>query len=153
MDLVASGGVEFRDFKGQGRDQYVSPVFEIGLNYTPFDGTKLSISANRRTLNSAVLAGQDYAVTNFTVNIQQRVLTRLYLAASAGYENSDYFSAIAGGMSNRRDDYYFVQPSIAVSVTRFWTVGAYYLHRANNSSVDAFSFHDNQVGLRTSLVF
>ena len=128
-------------------------MFEIGLNYTPFDGTKLSLSANRRTLNSAVLAGQDYAVTNFTVNIQQRLLARFYLAASAGYENSDYFSAIAGGVSNRRDDYYFVQPSIAVSVTRFWTVGAYYLHRANNSSVDAFSFHDNQVGLRTSLVF
>src|SRR5207248_9741716 len=118
MDLVASGGVEFRDFKGQGRDQYVSPVFEIGLNYMPFDGTKLSINANRRTLNSAVLAGQDYAVTNFTVNIQQRLLARFYLAASAGYENSDYFSAIAGGAANRRDDYYFIQPSIAISVTR-----------------------------------
>ncbi len=153
IDLVASAGVEFRNFKGQGRDQYVSPVFEIGLNYLPFDGTKLSVTSNRRTLNSAVLAGQDYAVTNVTVNIQQRLLARVYLAASAGYENSDYFSAIAGGTSNRRDHYYFVEPSIAVRLTRFWTVGAYYQHRTNNSSVDAFSFHDNQVGLRTSLVF
>jgi hypothetical protein len=153
IDLTASAGVEFRSFKGQGRKQYVSPVFEIGMNYVPFDGTKLSLTANRRTLNSAVLAGQDYAVTNVTVNIQQRLLTRFYLAASAGYEHSDYFSAIVGGTSNRRDDYYFIEPSIAVSVTRFWTVGAYYLHRANNSSSDAFTFHDNQVGLRTSLIF
>lgn len=153
MDLVASGGVEFRSFNGEGRDQYVSPVFEIGLNYAPFDGTKMSLTANRRTLNSAVLAGQDYAVTNFTLNIQQRLLSRVYLAGSVGYENSDYFSAIAGGSSNRRDDYFFVEPSIAVRVTRFWTVGAYYLHRANNSSLDDFTFHDNQVGFRTSLVF
>jgi len=153
MDLVTSAGVEFRSFKGQGRDQYVSPVFEIGLNYLPFDGTKLSLTANRRTLNSAVLAGQDYAVTNITANIQQRLLARIYLAASVGYENSNYFSAIAGVTSNRQDDYYFVEPSIAVRMTRFWTVGAYYLHRANNSSDDAFTFHDNQVGLRTSLVF
>ena len=153
MDLVASAGVEFRNFKGQGRDQYVSPVFEIGLNYMPFDGTRLSLTTNRRTLNSAVLAGQDYAVTNFTINIQQRFLSRFYLAASAGYENSDYFSALAGGSSSRQDDYFFVEPSVAIRVTRFWTVGAYYLHRANNSSADAFTFHDNQVGLRTSLVF
>jgi hypothetical protein len=145
--------VEFRNFKGQGRDQYVSPVFEIGLNYMPFDGTRLSLTTNRRTLNSAVLAGQDYAVTNFTINIQQRFLSRFYLAASAGYENSDYFSALAGGSSSRQDDYFFVEPSVAIRVTRFWTVGAYYLHRANNSSADAFTFHDNQVGLRTSLVF
>jgi hypothetical protein len=153
IDLTASGGVEFRNFKGQGRDQYISPVFEVGVNYTPFDGTRLSLTANRRTLNSAVLAGQDFAVTNVTVNLQQRLFARVYLSVSGGYENSDYFSAIAAGSSDRRDDYYFIQPSIAVRVTRFWTVGAYYQHRANNSSLDAFSFHDNQVGLRTSLTF
>lgn len=153
MDFVASGGVEFRDFKSGGQDQYTSPVFEMGLNYTPFDGTKLSATANRRTLNSAVLTGQDYAVTNFTVGVQQRFLQRFYLGLNAGYENADYFSTIAAINSTRDDDYYFVEPSIAVRVTRFWTVGAYYLHRANTSSFDAFSFHDNQVGLRTALTF
>ena len=153
IDLTASGGVEFRDFKGQGRDQYISPVFEVGLNYLPFDGTRVSIAANRRTLNSAVLAGQDYAVTNFTASVQQRLFSRIYLAVSAGYENSDYFSAVTGGTSNRSDDYYFVQPSIAIRATRFWTVDAYYQHRTNNSSIDAFSFYDNQVGLRTSVAF
>ena len=153
MDFLASGGVEFRDFKGGGRDQYVSPVFEIGLNYAPFDGTKLSLTANRRTLNSAVLAGQNYAVTNFTMGVQQRVFGRLYLGLTGGYENADYFSTLAGIASTRDDDYYFIQPSIAVRVTRFWTVGAYYMHRENTSSFDAFSFHDNQVGLRTSLTF
>ena len=153
LDFLASGGVEFRDFKDGGRDQYVSPVFEMGLNYAPFDGTKLSLASNRRTLNSAVLTGQNYAITNLTFGVQQRFLQRFYLGLNVGYENADYFSTLASIGSTRDDDYYFVEPSIAVRVTRFWTVGAYYLHRQNTSSFDAFSFHDNQVGLRTSLTF
>jgi hypothetical protein len=153
IDLRASAGVEFRDFEGQGRDQYVSPVFDVGLNYLPFDGTTFSFTANRHTLNSAVLAGQDFATTTFTVSATQRLFDRFSVAGNVGYEKSDYFSAIAGGASNRTDNYFFVEPSIAVRVTRFWTVGAYYLHRANDSSFNAFSFHDNQVGVRTSLTF
>jgi Putative beta-barrel porin 2 len=153
IDVRASAGVEFRNFEGQGRDQYVSPVFDFGLNYLPFDGTTFSLTANRHLLNSAVLAGQDFATTSFTVSASQRLVDRISVAGSVGYENSDYFSAIAGGVSNRRDNYFFVEPSIAVRVTRFWTVGAYYLHRANDSSFNAFSFHDNQVGVRTSLTF
>lgn len=153
IDVRASAGIEFRNFEGQGRDQYVSPVFDFGLNYLPFDGTTFSLAANRHLLNSAVLAGQDFATTSFTVSASQRLVDRISVAGSVGYENSDYFSAIAGGVSNRTDNYFFVEPSIAVRVTRFWTVGAYYLHRANDSSFNAFSFHDNQVGVRTSLTF
>ena len=153
IDLVASAGVEVRHFDGDLRDEYTSPVFEIGLNYLPFDGTHLSLTATRRTLNSAVLAAQDYAVTNFTVAIQQRLLRRFSLGLNAGYENSDYFSTVGAPGPTRTDDYFFVQPSIAVSVTRFWTMGAYYLHRVNNSSFDAFDFHDNQVGIRSTLEF
>jgi hypothetical protein len=153
IDFVASGGCEFRHFEGDLRDQYVSPVFEIGFHYEPFDGTKISLTANRRTLNSAVLSSQDYAVTNFSAGIQQRLLNRFYLGVNAGYENSDYFSTISNAGSTRQDDYFFVQPSIAVRLTRFSSVGAYYLYRTNSSSFDAFSFHDNQVGLRASLKF
>jgi hypothetical protein len=153
IDFAASGGVEFRHFDGDMREQYVSPVFEIGMNYAPFDGTKISITANRRTLNSAVLVSQDYAVTNISIGVQQRLLQRFFLGVNAGYENSDYFSTIGSTGVGRADNYFFVQPSIAVKVTRFWTVGAYYLHRTNDSSFDAFSFHDNQFGLRSSLTF
>jgi putative beta-barrel porin BBP2 len=153
IDVAASGGVEFRHFDGDMRDQYTSPVFEGTLNYAPFDGTKVSLTANRRILNSAVLASQNYAVTNISVGVQQRFMQRFFLGVNAGYENSDYFSTVGTTGPDRNDNYFFVQPSIAVRVTRFWTVGAYYLHRANDSSFDAFSFHDNQVGLRSTLTF
>ena len=153
IDFAGSVGVEFRHFEGDTRDTHTAPVFELGVNYTPFDGTKISLTANRRILNSAVLAQQNYTVTNITVGIQQRLVQRVFLSFNGGYENSDYFSTTGSTAPSRNDDYFFVQPSIAVSVTRFWTVGAYYLHRVNSSSFDAFEFHDNQVGIRSTLVF
>ena len=153
IDFAATGGVEVRHFDGGFRDEYVSPVFEIGLNYAPFDGTKITLTANSRTLNSAVLVAQDYLVTNISVGVQQRLLQRIFLGINAGYERADYFSTVAAPGDGRIDDYVFVQPSVAVAVTRYWTVGAYYLHRSNSSSFDAFGFHDNQVGLRSTLEF
>jgi hypothetical protein len=134
-------------------ETHVSPIFEIGVNYTPFDGTRISLAANRHIYNSAVLADQNYTMTNITGGIQQRLFQRLFLGFNGGYETSDYFSTTGAAAPSRNDDYFFVQPSIAVSVTRFWTLGAYYLHRVNSSTFDAFDFHDNQVGLRSTLEF
>ena len=153
IDLFASGGVEFRHFDGDLRDPYTTPIYEIGINYQPFDGTQVSLTANRHVLNSAVLFAQNYAVTNITLGVQQRLLQRFTVGFNFGYERADYFSTIGATLASRDDDYFFVEPSISVRVTRFWTVGAYYLHRANDSSLDVFSFHDNQVGLRSSLTF
>ena len=153
VDFAGTAGIEVRHFEGDMRDEYVSPVFEMRMGYAPFDGTKITLTANRRTLNSAVLAAQNYAVTNFSVGVQQRFLGRFFLGLNAGYETSDYFSTVGSTAPERDDDYFFVQPSIGVKVTRFWSVGAYYLRRQNSSSFDAFSFHDNQVGLRSTLEF
>jgi hypothetical protein len=153
IDFAATAGAEFRHFEGDMRDQYISPVFELRMNYAPFDGTKIFASANRRTLNSAVLAAQNYSVTNVSVGVQQRLMQRFFLGVNAGYEMSDYFSTIGSTADTRNDHYFFVQPSIGVRVTRFWNVGAYYLRRQNDSSFDLFSFHDNQVGLRSSVEF
>jgi len=154
ISLNASGGVEFRQFEDDAMDYtYISPVYEVGATYQPFDGTTLTLRGNRRTQNSAVLAGQDYASTNITFGVRQRLLRRIYLGLAAGYENSNYFSTSDAIDASREDNYFFVQPAVDVTLTRYWTVGAYYLHRENNSSSEFFGFYDNQFGLRTSLTF
>jgi len=153
ISVNVSGGVEFRQFEHNSRDQYVSPVFDLSLSYQPFDPTTITLSGSRSTYNSGVLAGQDFAQTSFNVSLRQRLLQRFYLAVSAGYQNSDYFSTVNGVLANRRDDYYFIEPSLDFSITRFWTVGGYYLHRQNDSASQNFSFYDQQVGVRTTLTF
>jgi hypothetical protein len=153
LSLNASGGVEFRQFEHSSRDTYISPVFEIDGTYQPFVATSFTLAMSRRTLNSAVLAGQDFASTTVSVGGRQRLFQRVYLALNVGYQNSDYFSTIDGVSADRSDDYYFVMPGLDVMITRFWSFGAYYLHRQDDSSVEFFSFDNNQVGVRTVLTF
>jgi len=153
VSFNATGGVEFRQFEHSSRGTYISPVFEVDATYQPFAATSLSLAISRRTLNSAVLLDQDFASTTVSVGVRQRLFQRAYLGLNIGYQNSDYFSTISGFNANRNDDYYFVQPSLDVMITRFWSVGGYYLHRQDDSSVDAFSFENNQVGFRTVLTF
>ena len=153
ISLNFSGGVEFRQFENNSRGQYISPVFELSASYQPFDATSFSLSGSRRTFNSGVLAGQDFAGTTITVGFRQRLLQRFYVGVSGGYQNSDYFSTVNGVAANRQDNYYFIEPSLDFSITRFWTIGGYYLHRQNDSSFQFFKFDDNQFGFRTGLVF
>jgi hypothetical protein len=153
VSATLSAGVEFRQVTNGGAEDNGSPIFEGNLFYQPFDGTSLAFSLSRRTMNSATLAGQDFHSTSIILSARQRFLQRLYFGLTVGYENSEYFSTLAGLSSNRSDDYYFQQASLDLSITSFWTGGVYYFYRKSDSSLSAFSFYDNQYGLRTSFTF
>jgi len=148
-----SAGLEFRQVSGSDLTDNGSPVFEGNLFYQPFDGTSLALTFSRRTLNSATLASQNFHSTSAILSGRQRFLQRIYLGLSVGYENSGYFSTVNGNAADRTDDYYFLQVSLDLDLTRFWSAGLYYLYRESDSSLDIYSFYDNQFGFRTSLQY
>ena len=152
LGLYASGGVEFRQFDGD-RSAYTTPVFEVGLSYYPFDGSTFTLAAGRRIYNSGFEAGQDFTNTYVVGRFQQRLFHRLYFGLAAGYEKSNYFAADDNIDASRDDDYWFIEPSLDVLITRWLSAGVYYLHREDNSNVDFFSFDDNQVGVRATVRF
>lgn len=149
----ASAGVEVRQFEGESREQYVSPVLQLGALYRPFPGTELKLNGRRRTQSSATLAGQDYSTTSFDLAGRQRLFRRLALGLAVGYENAGYFNALSQVEVTRNDNYYYVSPSADVLVTRYAAIGIYYLRRQNETSDNLFSFKDNQIGLRCTVVF
>jgi len=152
FNLYASGGVEFRQFNGN-RGTYTSPVFEVGSIYHPFAGTNLTLAAGRRIYNSGFLPEQDFATTYVVARFQQRLFQRVYFGLGVGYENSDYFATARNVSAPRNDDYWFIEPSVDVLITRWLSTGVYYLHRRDSSSESFFSFYDNQVGVRATLRF
>jgi Uncharacterized protein conserved in bacteria (DUF2320). len=152
LGLYASAGAEFRQFDGN-RNTYVTPVFEVGLTYYPFDGSIFTLAAGRRIYNSGFEPGQDFTNTYVVGRFQQRLFHRVYLGLGAGYENADYFAADDDVNATRDDDYWFIEPSLDVLITRWLSAGVYYLHREDNSNVDFFSFDDNQVGWRVTVRF
>lgn len=152
LNIYASAGVEFRQFDGN-RGDYVSPVFEVGATYTPFVDTTFTLAAGRRIYNSGYLANQDFGGTYVVGRFQQRLFRRVYLGLTAGYENDNYISTDSGVSATRNDDYWFIEPSVDVLITRWLSTGAYYLHRQDSSSDAFFSFYDNQVGVRATVRF
>ena len=150
ISLSLSAGLEFRQF-GDGNS--ISPVYEIAGTYRPFENTAITIAGSRRTVSSASLAGQDYSDTNISVTFSQRLFSRVNLSLGVGYQNLDYLSATTGASTARSDNYFYIEPSIDVDITRYWSVGFYYLYREDSSTLALFSFYDNQFGVRTSLTF
>jgi hypothetical protein len=150
--LYASAGVEFRQFDGN-RSTYISPVFEVGSIYTPFSGTTITFAAGRRIYNSGYFANQDFGSTYVVGRFQQRLFRRIYFGLGAGYENSDYIATDRDVNASRNDDYWFIEPSVDVLITRWLSAGVYYLHREDISDIDFFSWDDNQVGVRATVRF
>jgi hypothetical protein len=152
ISVSATAGAEFRQFSGVSGSE-INPVYTLSASYTPFDGTAISLTGSSQTYNSASFTGQDYSETTINLSVTQRFMQRFFLGFAVGYTNSSYFSAAQGVTATRNDDFYYIDPSIDFNVTRYWTFGAYYVHREDTSSFAFFSFKDNQVGIRTRLTF
>jgi hypothetical protein len=153
LDIIA--GVESRSFQNFARGTYTTPVFAMSATYSPRDSTKLALVASRQIYNSAAATAQDYVDTSVGGMIRQRVCKQLYLAALAGYEHVEYFNAIDLPMPlpTLRADYFYVQPSADILLTRYWSFGGYYLRRQNSGSVSIVDFYSNEFGLRTTIKF
>jgi hypothetical protein len=152
FNVYASAGVEFRQFDGN-RGEYTSPVFEVGLAHHPFDGTTFTLAAGRRIYPSGFLDDQDFATTYIAARFQQRLFRRVYFGLGGGYEHANYFATDRDVSATLDSDYWFIEPSVDVLITRWLSAGVYYLHRQDVSSVDSFSWYDNQVGVRATLRF
>jgi hypothetical protein len=77
-----------------------------------------------------------------------------------GYEHSNYLSTDRDVSATRDDDYWFIEPSLDVLITRWLSAGVYYLHREQSSNdngapngQDFFNWEDNQVGVRATVRF
>ena len=157
FDVIA--GAEFRKFESSSqtiaRGSYSTPVFSISASWLPCDSTRIIFGATRQILNSAAQTAQDYVDTNLSITVRERLSRRLYFIVLGGYEHVDYFNTIDSTMPlpTLSDDYFYVQPSIDILLTRFWSLGGYYLRRQNSGSVSMVDFYSNEYGVRTSIKF
>jgi hypothetical protein len=152
FNLYGSAGVEFRQFDGN-RGEYTSPVFEVGLVHHPFDGTTFTLAAGRRIYASGFLDNQDFGSTYIAARFQQRLFQRVYFGLGGGYEHDNYFATDRDVSATRDNDYWFIEPSVDVLITRWLSAGVYYLHRQDVSSDNFFTWDDNQVGVRATVRF
>ena len=87
--------------------------------------------------------------------IRERVCKQLYLTLLGGCEHVEYFNTIDLPMPlpTLRDDYFYVQPSADILLTRYWSFGGYYLRRQNSGSISTVDFYSNEAGVWTTIKF
>ena len=141
LNFKFSGGVEAREFEGRDNIK-ITPVFSLGLEYRPFDGTGISMIGYRNISAASSLTGQDVTATGFEIAATQRFLQKFIAGINFGYENDVYFatSGETPADSDRVDNYLFVRPKLSYSLVRWASVNVFYEYRRTVSSQTTSSF-------------
>ena len=153
IDVNLQAGGEYRQY--QGEPDRVFPIFDFSVNYTPFDGTLLSVSGYRSDVISYSEIGDDYLSTAVQLNLRQRFLRNFFVVASGGYTLADYQSegaaATTGG--GRRDDYYFANLGLEWDPREWISVSGRAQASQDKSTFQQNSFNDTQVDIQTALQY
>ncbi len=151
IDLRMSVGVETREYAG-GDDMRITPVFSLGGEYRPFDGTSITLLGFRNVSGSSSVNDQDFIATGVTLGIKQRI-QKYTVGISAGYENDTYYGTTSDSETNRVDNFIFVRPTISYDFIEWLKVEVFYEYRNNDSTYVNNAFYDNRVGIELDAKF
>jgi hypothetical protein len=98
------GGVEDRQFLSGGAADLINTVFGATVQYQPFEQTKISLTGERVVSASYLQNNQVTESTGISVSLNQRLVKKLSLDLSGGYQTVKYISSNSS-VSNRKDDY------------------------------------------------
>ena len=150
-DVSLSVGGEWRSYD-DGTTSF-GPVFSLSGNFRPLETTSISVEGHRNEQNSAVLNGQNYIATGFSVAIRQQLRERLSGFLSFSFNRAEYKATERNVHATRNDDYYLLRYGLDAIIGRSWTIGVFHQYREDISSDESFSFDNNQVGLQATWAY
>jgi hypothetical protein len=139
------GGVEDRQFLSGGAGNLINPVFDVSVQYQPFEQTKISLTGER-VVSSSYLQNQVTESTGVSASLNQRLLKKLFLDLSGGYQTVKYISSLNTSLSNRKDDYDYLHAQLGYAFLKRGTLAVFYQISRNDSSQPGYSFTSHQVG-------
>ena len=160
------------DSQGGGGGTTISPNFNIGVGYDPFDSTKLSLYGYESVQASSGNTAQTVQNTGVGFSASQRILHRFFLGFTFSYTHSQYnntggtgevlvstpgspgtnFVATAETSGSTQDNIVY-RPSFTFSPTLWSSVGLYYQYLDNEVTGSGVGYHDNQAGVSASIQF
>ncbi len=143
-------GAEHRTFDN-GSDSY--PVGELRFDWEAMAGTKLFVRGYRREEVSAFLTGQNYRITGIAAGISQRFSDRWLGRLELGYEKASYSQVSGPGTAGRKDEIYFVRPSVEYEVNDRFRTSYYYQFSKDQSNLAGFGYTNHQVGVSAAYDF
>jgi hypothetical protein len=153
ISFQLSGGLHDQQYLSGGAGDLVSPIFDATIQYQPFEQTRFSVSASR-TVSSSYFQNQVTENTGVSVDLNQRLLGRLFLNLSGGYAKTKYVASATGPSTaaGRNDDVYSFNARLTCPLLKRATISVFYGYSENSSSQSGFTsgsgfgYTSNQVG-------
>ena len=139
------GGVEDRQFLSGSASDLINPVFGASIQYQPFEQTKISLTGERAVSASYLQNNQVTESTSISVGLNQRLLGKIFLDLSGGYQTVKYISSNSS-VSSRRDDYDYLNAQLSCAILKRGTIAVFYQISRDDSSQAGYSFTSHQVG-------
>ena len=144
----SSLGVEFRQYDS-GESGNLNPVLGITGTYQLREGTTLNLEGHSLQEPSPY-GGYNDTRWGGGAGVRQRLFSRVYVDASAGYDNIRYnFYGTQGQPSSSRSDNYFSgRLTFEYEFNRHVVGSLFYTYYRDNSSYVAYSYDDTVLGLK-----
>ncbi len=152
VSFQVHGGLEDRQFFGGNSGDILTPVFGGGIQYQPFEHTKISLDAER-VVGVSFLQDQISESVGINADLNQRLLGRLYLDLAGGYQHVKYINSNATPGPTRKDDFYYFDTRLSTSFLKRGTVAVFYRISDDSSSSAGFGFTSNQVGFEIGFAY
>jgi len=152
ISFQLDGGLEDRQFLSGGSSDLLNPVFGGGIQYQPFEHTQISLNASR-TLAVSDLQNQVTETVEVDGDLNQRLLGKLFLNLSGGYQNIKYVNSGVGTSRNRMDDYYYLNTRLSTSFLKRGTIAVFYQISEDSSSEPGFGFTSHQAGFEIGFAY
>ena len=152
ISLQLAGGVKVLQFLSGGAAPLVNPIFGATIQYQPFEQTRFSVTGSR-TVSSSYLQNQVTENMGVTADLNQRLLGKLFLDLSGGYQLVKYVSSVNTSSSSRQDDLYTFNAQLSRAFLKRGTIAVLYQLSEDNSSQAGYSFTSHQVGFQISYTY
>jgi hypothetical protein len=152
VSLEVHGGAEFRQFRQNGANDLVNPMYGGSIDYRPFEVTTLSLKADR-SVRTSYFQGQVTETTDVNATLSQRLLEKLTLTIAGGYRWSDFVASTRGVAVNRSDEGAYVNSRLSLKVLEKGSVAVFYSHQENTSNTRNFQYSSDQYGVELGYRF
>ncbi len=156
LGFDAYAGIQFRQYQSpMGAASSADGVFGLSGTWTPRQGTIISLRGYRTFEASATQANQNILITGFGASVNQQFAQRFTASLSGGYEFGDYESTVSGVTAPRQDSYFYLSPSLAMTINNWWSASIFYRYSQNDSDGGPgnFDFMAHQIGLSSTISY
>jgi len=150
LNVHFDAGFDHRKLRSANAHATTNPVANVAVGYRIFEHTALAFGASR-TISVPYSANQALVKNlNWNVILDQRLLGRLNLTLSAGYQKSNYEQSTTIATEYRGDTNHWYDARLSAAVLQRGSVSVFYHTSKNASTVQGYGFSSNQTGLEFS---